>query len=170
MDSPTWLQLRWATLWAGALRQQDRGGSPTHAVSIVPNTATASPAVRWAIELTKDVIEPAFADARHPILARKWLSFALMAPALGKRPPPQVFMEAQERNGTSWPYPTPADRGPGEMFDLDRGAGWEELAENACERQHQRLPPLSKGSERRAHRTADPPQHWSGFARREPRP
>ncbi|MFY8134262.1 MAG: hypothetical protein ACOVKS_04625 [Aquimonas sp.] len=61
-------------------------------MSIVPNTATASPAVRWAVDLAKDVIEPAFADARHPILVRKWLSFALMAPALGKRPPPQVFM------------------------------------------------------------------------------
>jgi transposase len=65
-----------------------------HAIAIAPNNATASTAVRVAVDLAKDVFELAFADASGRIVERKRLSRAAFARAFDNRPALRVVMEA----------------------------------------------------------------------------
>jgi transposase len=65
-----------------------------HAIAIAPNNATASSAVRVAVDLAKDIFELAFADASGPIVERKRLSRAAFARAFDTRPPLRIVMEA----------------------------------------------------------------------------
>lgn len=65
-----------------------------HAIAIAQNNATASSAVRVAVDLAKDVFELAFADASGRIVERKRLSRAAFARAFDNRPRLRIVMEA----------------------------------------------------------------------------
>ena len=65
-----------------------------HAIANAQNNATASSAVRVAVDLAKDVFELAFADASGRIVERKRLSRAAFARAFDNRPRLRIVMEA----------------------------------------------------------------------------
>jgi transposase len=65
-----------------------------HAIAIAPNNATASSAVRVAVDLAKDIFELAFADASGRIVERKRLSRAAFARAFDNRASLRIVMEA----------------------------------------------------------------------------
>lgn len=65
-----------------------------HAIANAQNNATASSAVRVAVDLAKGVFELAFADASGRIVERKRLSRAALARAFDNRPALRIVMEA----------------------------------------------------------------------------
>jgi hypothetical protein len=65
-----------------------------HAIAIAQNNATGS-AVRVAVDLAKDVLELAFADASGRIVERKRLNRAAFVRAFDNRPALRVVMSAR---------------------------------------------------------------------------
>lgn len=65
-----------------------------HAIAIAPNNATASSAVRVAVDLAKDVFELALADPSGRIVERKRLSRAAFARAFDTQSPLRIVVEA----------------------------------------------------------------------------
>ncbi len=65
-----------------------------HAIAIAQNKATGS-AVRVAVDLAKDVLELAFADASGRIVGRKRLNRAAFVRAFDNRPALRIVMSAR---------------------------------------------------------------------------